>query len=168
MDWYNGLEHGLLDASYDEYKFVEFLAAWLSFMYLGLTIAFSSYENQLKLSKSHLDSLLEDTSSTLSLLTSLSESFKAVQTQTTTFQQQCEGLLQEQKRMTHLALELEQNLKYYAYLEPATRRLNAPGAGSFVRSTEFSEMLSRLDDCLDYMKAHVCLWLLLTATHLTF
>lgn len=120
-------------------------------------MSFRSYQNQLDLSKFHLDSLLEDTSLTLSLLSSLSDSFNTVEAQTTTFQKQCEGLLQEQKRMTDLANELEKNLKYYTYLEPATRRLNAPGAGSFVRSKEFSNMLSRLDDCLDYMTAHVCL-----------
>lgn len=57
--------------------------------------------------------------------------------------------------MTGLASDLESNLKYYNYLEPVTRRLNAPGAGSFVRSSEFSEMLSRLDECLEYMASHV-------------
>ena len=57
--------------------------------------------------------------------------------------------------MTGLADDLKDNLKFYEYLEPITRRLNAPGAGSFVRSKEFSEMLSRLDECLNYMAAHV-------------
>lgn len=57
--------------------------------------------------------------------------------------------------MTGLADDLEDNLKFYNYLEPITRRLNAPGAGSFIRSKEFSEMLSRLDECLHYMAAHV-------------
>lgn len=57
--------------------------------------------------------------------------------------------------MIDLANNFEKNLKYYNFLEPVTRRLNAPGAGSFVRSKEFSEMLSRLDDCLEYMIAHV-------------
>lgn len=64
-------------------------------------------------------------------------------------------MLKEQKRMTSLADALGENLKYYNYLEPVTRRLNTPGAGSFVRSKEFSEMLSRLDECLNYMAAHV-------------
>lgn len=58
--------------------------------------------------------------------------------------------------MTELADGLEKNLKYYDFLEPVTRRLNAPGAGNFVRSEKFSEMLSRLDSCLDYMASHVC------------
>ena len=58
--------------------------------------------------------------------------------------------------MASLADSLDQNLKYYNYLEPVTRRLNAPGAGNFVRSKDFSEMLARLDECLEYMTAHVC------------
>ena len=57
--------------------------------------------------------------------------------------------------MTDLAEGIESNLNYYNYLEPVTKRLNAPGAGNFVRSREFSNMLSRLDECLEYMSAHV-------------
>lgn len=132
--WYNELERGLLDSSHDDY---------------------AAYQTQLELSHSHLDSLLSDTTSTLSLLASLTESFKEVEVQTTIFQKQCEGLLDEQKRIEGLADDLDHNLKYYNFLEPVTRRLNAPGAGNFVRSKEFSEMLARLDECLSYMAAHV-------------
>ena len=116
---------------------------------------FRAYQRQLDLSKSHLDYLLSETTLTLDLLSSLSDSFKAVEAQTTLFQKQCEGLLKDQKRMTGLADNLGENLIFYNYLEPLTRRLNAPGAGNFVRSKEFSEMLSHLDDCLNYMAAHV-------------
>ncbi|KAK5005376.1 Golgi transport complex subunit 3, partial [Cryomyces antarcticus] len=49
---------------------------------------------------------------------------------------------------------MAENLQYYTYLEPITRKLNAPGAGNFVRGKEFSEMLSNLDRCLEYMQAH--------------
>ena len=62
--------------------------------------------------------------------------------------------------MIDLADNLKQNLKYYDYLEPVTRRLNAPGAGNFVRSQEFSAMLARLDECLEYMAAHVSMTIL--------
>lgn len=112
----------------------------------------------MEISESHLDTLLSDTTSTLDLLSSLTKSFKDIEAQTTTFQRQCEGLLDEQKRIDGLASDLDHNLKYYNYLEPVTRRLNAPGAGSFVRSKEFSEMLARVDDCLEYMTAHVRSW----------
>lgn len=56
-----------------------------------------------------------------------------------------------------MADDMKENLQYYAYLEPMTRRLNAPGAGNLVRSHDFPEMLSNLDSCLDYMDGHVSL-----------
>lgn len=63
--------------------------------------------------------------------------------------------MSEQKRITKLADDMDENLRYYTYLEPMTRRLNAPGAANLVRSKEFPEMLSNLDHCLEYMEAHV-------------
>ncbi|KAF2800845.1 Sec34-domain-containing protein [Melanomma pulvis-pyrius CBS 109.77] len=131
--WYGRLGDELVDASHDEY---------------------SLYQHQLHLTRSHLDTVVSDTSSTLDILSSLSESFRAVETQTTAFRTQCEGLIDDQKRITKLADDMEQNLRYYLYLEPITKRLNAPGAGNFVRGKEFTEMLSNLDNCLEYMQAH--------------
>ncbi len=155
VDWYHDIEHDLLDASHEEYTSV---VLQLSIRRSGLLrYAHRIYKNQLDLSQSHLDSLITNTTSTLNILGTLSKSFKAVEAQTTTFQKQCEGLLQEQEQMTDLADNLKQNLRYYDYLEPVTRRLNAPGAGNFVRSKEFSDMLARLDECLEYMAAHVSL-----------
>ena len=119
---------------------------------------YRNHQRQLEISQSHLDTLLSDTSSTLDLLASLTSSFKLVEAQTSIFQKQCAGLQEEQIRITKLADSLEDNLRYYAYLEPVTRRLNAPGAGNFVRSKEFSEMLARLDECIAYMAAHVGSW----------
>lgn len=107
------------------------------------------------MSKSHLDSLLSDTTSTLDVLTSLSQDFQAVETQTSNFQKQCEGLLSAQNRDSGLANDIQENLQYYEFLDPASRRLNAPGAGNTVRGQDFSDMLRRLDECLDYMETHV-------------
>jgi hypothetical protein len=89
------------------------------------------------------------------LLSKLSEDFKAVDSQTSTFQRQCEGLLSAQKRDTDLVADIEYNLQFYEFLNPASRRLNAPGAGNTVRGQDFSDMLRRLDECLDYMETHV-------------
>ncbi|EON68894.1 hypothetical protein W97_08152 [Coniosporium apollinis CBS 100218] len=131
--WYNGVHDELLDASHEEYK---------------------SYLEQLQLSQSHLESLLTDTNSTLDLLSSLSEAFKAVEAQTTAFQAQCEGLVSDQNHTSKLADDIAENLRYYTYLDPITKRLNAPGAGKLVGGKEFSEMLANLDNCLEYMQAH--------------
>ncbi|TKA71280.1 hypothetical protein B0A49_02572 [Cryomyces minteri] len=133
-DGYQTVHGELLDASHEEYQV---------------------YKDRLRLYQSHLDSLLESTTSTLDLLSVLSDSFRAVEAQTTAFQAQCEGFLSEQKRVVQLADDMAENLQYYTYLEPMTRKLNAPGAGNFVRGKEFSKMLSNLDRCLEYMQAHI-------------
>jgi hypothetical protein len=78
-----------------------------------------------------------------------------VDSQTTEFQAECEGILADQKKTAKLAEDIGENLQYYNYLDPITRRLNAPGAGNFVRRAEFSDMLSIIDTCIDYMHAHV-------------
>jgi hypothetical protein len=132
--WYDALEDDLLDASHHDYEL---------------------YYQQLNLSQHHLDSLIESTDDALTVLSSLSDSFKAVDDQTTAFHAQCESLMTEQRRITQLADDMNHNLQYYAYLEPMTRRLNAPGAANLVRAKEFPEMLTNLDQCLEYMQAHV-------------
>lgn len=109
----------------------------------------------MELSERHLDNLLHDTTAALDLLAGLSESFKTVETQTTAFQGHCEDLLSEQRRLRELADEIGLNLQYYAYLEPLTRRLNAPGAGRIVKSDDFSDMLINLNTCIAFMEEHV-------------
>lgn len=131
--WYGGVRDELLEASHDEY---------------------SQYQNQLHMTRRHLDNIISDTSSTLAILSSLSDSFKTVEAQTNAFRTQCEGLIGDQRRITKLADDMEQNLRYYLYLEPTTKRLNAPGAGKIVRAKEFTDMMANLDSCLEYMHTH--------------
>ncbi|EUC39329.1 hypothetical protein COCCADRAFT_31698 [Bipolaris zeicola 26-R-13] len=132
-EWYGGVNDELLEASHEEYK---------------------RYQDQLHMTRSHLQTVIADTTSTLDILSSLSESFKIVEAQTNAFRTKCEGLIDDQKRITKLADDMEENLRYYLYLEPTTKRLNAPGAGKIVRGNEFVEMLANLDSCLEYMQAH--------------
>ena len=113
------------------------------------------YEDQLRLSREHLDALLEDTTLDLNLLSDLSASFAAVESQTSSFHARCEGLLSEQKRLTGLADGIADSLQYYSLLEPLTRRLDAPGARHLVRGGDFPQMLANLDRCLEFMQAHV-------------
>ncbi|KIW10206.1 hypothetical protein PV08_11167 [Exophiala spinifera] len=123
----------LLDASLDEYQ---------------------QYLDQLDAARSHLDTLLADTAATLDELSEISASFKAIDTQTKAFQKQSANILEEQRRNDTIAQEIADNLRYYEPLEKITRRLNAPGAGAFVRSKDFSDMLITLDECIDYMQTH--------------
>ncbi|KAK2628854.1 hypothetical protein QTJ16_001957 [Diplocarpon rosae] len=98
--------------------------------------------------------LTADTTAALDLLASLSESFRTVESETTAFQGQCEDLLAEQKRLRDLADEVGTDLQYYAYLEPLTKRLNAPGSGRLVRNDDFLDMLLNLNTCIDFMDRH--------------
>lgn len=115
---------------------------------------YREHHERLRMSSSHLSALVMSTSSALDILASLSDSFRSVQTQTNIFRQQCESLLAEQRRLTKVADAIEENSRYYAYLEPITRRLNAPGATNLVKGSDFPEMLSNLDNCLEYMELH--------------
>ena len=89
-DWYGGLSDELLEASHDEYRL---------------------YQHQLHMTRNHLENISSDTTSTLHVLSSLSESFKVVEAQTNAFRTQCEGLIDDQKRITKLADDMEQNLR---------------------------------------------------------
>ncbi|EWZ01815.1 hypothetical protein FOYG_01305 [Fusarium oxysporum NRRL 32931] len=112
------------------------------------------YRDQLTVTERHLDGLIEDANATLKLLTSLSNSFGSVEAQTSTFQSQCEELLQEQRRLEVLADEVGTDLHYYAYLDNATRRLNAPGASRLVDDASFGEMVENIDACIVFMENH--------------
>ncbi|KAF2149918.1 Sec34-domain-containing protein [Myriangium duriaei CBS 260.36] len=133
------LETELLQASHEDYEFVE---------------SDLLFHDQLELSQNHLDALLASTTSSLKILSSLSESFRIVEEQTNAFHEQCQNIIAEQKRLSGLAEDVKENMQYYSYLEPITRRLNAPGASNVVTRKEFPEMLANLDSCLDYMQGH--------------
>lgn len=112
------------------------------------------YRDQLKMTERHLEGLIDNANDTLKLLTTLSQSFLSVEAQTSTFQAQCEELLAEQRRLEKLADEVGTDLYYYAYLEKATRRLNAPGASQLVEDDDFSEMVENIDSCIKFMTTH--------------
>ncbi|KAK3070950.1 Golgi transport complex subunit 3 [Teratosphaeriaceae sp. CCFEE 6253] len=115
---------------------------------------FQAHEERLRLSTSHLDGILASSSSALDVLATPLSSFRAVATQTDAFRHQCESLIVEQRRLSSLAGSIEENAQYYTYLEPITRRLNAPNATNLVKGNDFAEMLSNLDQCLAYMESH--------------
>ena len=127
------IDDTLLDASLDEYQ---------------------QYLDQLSAARSHLDTLLASTAATLSELSTISASFASISTQTQSFQAQSATIIEDQHKNEVIAQEIADNLRYYEPLERITRRLNAPQAGNFVRSQDFSDMLVTLDECIDYMQTH--------------
>lgn len=116
---------------------------------------YRTYHEQLIASQSHINTLLENVSSTITLLSSITNSFESVKVQTSAFQDQSQDILTEEQHASKLADDISENLRFYDYLDPISRKLNAPGAGTLVREMEFAETLSNLDRCLEYMEAHV-------------
>lgn len=112
------------------------------------------YLDQLDASRTHLDVLLAHTAATLDELSEISASFRAIDVQSKAFQQQSASILEEQKANESIAQAVAENLQYYEPLERITRRMNAPGAATFVRSKDFADMLVTLDECIDYMQRH--------------
>ncbi|KAI1464951.1 Sec34-domain-containing protein [Daldinia caldariorum] len=112
------------------------------------------YQDQLEMTERHLEALIGNTNSALDLLTSLADSFRAVESQTSSFQAQCDDLLSEERRLQKLADEVGTDLHYYAYLDGVTRRLNAPGASRLVNHESFGEILTNLDACIGFMIEH--------------
>lgn len=98
--------------------------------------------------------MLTSTAATLDELSEISASFKSIDAQTKAFQRQSANIVEEQRKNDAIAENVADNLRYYEPLERITRRLNAPGAGAFVRSRDFSDMLVTLDECIDYMQTH--------------
>lgn len=115
---------------------------------------YQKYLDQLDAAHSHLDQLLTSTTATLDQLASISKAFQSIENETTTFQSQSATILEEQRQNDRLATDLAENLKYYEPLERINRRMNAPGAGNFVRTQDFRDMLLTLDECIDYMQTH--------------
>lgn len=102
-----------------------------------------------------MDSLIDDANSAVELLTTLSASFRAVEAQTSTFKSQCEDLLVEERRLRKLADDVGTDLHFYAYLDNATRRLNAPGASRLVEDDDFVEVITDLESCIAFMDKNV-------------
>ncbi|CAJ2509425.1 Uu.00g144510.m01.CDS01 [Anthostomella pinea] len=115
---------------------------------------YSLYRHQLEMTERHLDTLITDANGALHLFTSLADSFRAVESQTSSFQAQCDDLVSEERRLQKLADDVGTDLHYYAYLDGVTRRLNAPGAGRLVNHESFGDILTNLEACIAFMEKH--------------
>ena len=58
-------------------------------------------------------------------------------------------------RLEKLADEVGTDIQYYEYLDTASRRLNAPGAGRLVDNESFGDVVENIDSCIDFMENHV-------------
>ncbi|KAJ8378332.1 hypothetical protein AAFF_G00243520, partial [Aldrovandia affinis] len=98
------------------------------------------------------DAILNDVDAALQHLDSLQKQYLFVSTKTGTLHEACEKLLKEQSELVDLAESIQQKLSYFNELENINTRLNSPTLS--VNSDGFIPMLSKLDDCIEYVSSH--------------
>ena len=98
--------------------------------------------------------ILEQLDDARGLVRELDANYKFVEENSRTLQEACETLLDEQKHLLELTDAIASRLDYFRELELATRALSLPGE-SVVLQPDFVDLLGRLDDCLEFLKANV-------------
>uniref|UniRef100_A0A668AYI3 Conserved oligomeric Golgi complex subunit 3 n=1 Tax=Myripristis murdjan TaxID=586833 RepID=A0A668AYI3_9TELE len=98
------------------------------------------------------DAILMDVSAALEHLDSLQKQYLFVSNKTGTLHEACEQLLKEQSELVDLAESIQQKLSYFNELENINTKLNSPTLS--VNSEGFIPMLSKLDDCIEYVSSH--------------
>lgn len=141
--WFDGLQDDLEAANTARYT-------------LPLFVHFNNrtYRAVLQTKLHSCNTILSQTSALLSTLNTLKLGFSTVADQTSSFQSQCDTLVQEEEQLSRYADKLAENLQPFESLEPISRQLNAPGA-DFVTKPDFIESLKRVDQGLTYFKQNV-------------
>ncbi|XP_043927984.1 conserved oligomeric Golgi complex subunit 3 [Protopterus annectens] len=98
------------------------------------------------------DAILNDVNMALQHLESLQKQYLFVSTKTGTLHEACEQLLKEQSELVDLAESIQQKLSYFNELETINTKLNSPTLS--VNGEGFIPMLSKLDDCIEYVSSH--------------
>uniref|UniRef100_A0A673XT87 Conserved oligomeric Golgi complex subunit 3 n=1 Tax=Salmo trutta TaxID=8032 RepID=A0A673XT87_SALTR len=98
------------------------------------------------------DAILSDVNAALKHLDSLQKQYLFVSNKTGTLHEACEQLLKEQSELVDLAESIQQKLSYFNELENLNTKLNSPTLS--VNSEGFIPMLSKLDDCIEYVSSH--------------
>uniref|UniRef100_A0A8C5ACE2 Conserved oligomeric Golgi complex subunit 3 n=1 Tax=Gadus morhua TaxID=8049 RepID=A0A8C5ACE2_GADMO len=106
---------------------------------------FHSYQEQ-------CDAILADVHAALDHLDTLQKQYLFVSNKTGTLHEACEQLLKEQAELVDLAESIQQKLSYFNELENINTKLNSPSLS--VNSEGFIPMLSKLDDCIEYVSSH--------------
>ncbi|KAG0208884.1 Golgi transport complex subunit 3 [Mortierella sp. GBA30] len=133
LDWFSGIEGKMERDQEDVYR---------------------NYLTVVLLYKEACDGFLKQIDETSQCFESLEGHYAFVEEKTRALQLACEKLLQEQTSLQTLANTMASKLSYFHQLEAVTRLFNTPGEDICLRP-EFAPMLSKLDECLDYVQQNL-------------
>ncbi|CAG9117887.1 unnamed protein product [Plutella xylostella] len=113
---------------------------------------YEAYYKQLEDRKEECVALMNQISATMGDLNKLSEEYKLVSDKTNALHTMSEQLLADQNKLSSIGDEIKHNLHYFTQVEHLSQRLNSPTMS--VNSDSFFNVLAKIDECLEYMKAH--------------
>ncbi|CAK1544455.1 unnamed protein product [Leptosia nina] len=113
---------------------------------------YEAYYKQLEDRKNECASLTDQITGTLSSLNKLSDEYKLVSDKTDALHTMSEQLLADQTKLSNIGDDIKQKLHYFTQVEHLSQRLNSPTMS--VNSDTFFNVLSKIDECLDFMRAN--------------
>ncbi|XP_050680646.1 conserved oligomeric Golgi complex subunit 3 [Leptidea sinapis] len=115
-------------------------------------IPYEEYYKQLADRRDECNSLTDQIAATLSDLNTLSDQYNLVSNKTTALHTMSEQLLADQNKLSNIGDDLKQKLQYFTQVDHLSQRLNSPTIS--VNSDTFFNVISKIDECLEYMRAH--------------
>ena len=121
------------------------------------------HENNNKVSHRYLDQLIARSTECKRILSqieqamvglkALREEYAFVSEKTGALNSASEQLIEEQEKLQSLGFEIQKRLHYFNQVEVLNQRLHSPTLS--VASDSFRECLTKIDECLTYLKEHV-------------
>uniref|UniRef100_A0A4W6CNE8 Conserved oligomeric Golgi complex subunit 3 n=1 Tax=Lates calcarifer TaxID=8187 RepID=A0A4W6CNE8_LATCA len=146
----------MLDMENDRIETAQQFFAWFAKLQANMdqdeNAKYRKTRDDLNCYQEQCDAILKDVSAALEHLDSLQKQYLFVSNKTGTLHEACEQLLKEQSELVDLAESIQQKLSYFNELENINTKLNSPTLS--VNSEGFIPMLSKLDDCIEYVSAH--------------
>uniref|UniRef100_A0A8C5IC72 Conserved oligomeric Golgi complex subunit 3 n=1 Tax=Gouania willdenowi TaxID=441366 RepID=A0A8C5IC72_GOUWI len=143
----------MLDMENDRIETAQQFFAWFAKLQTNMDQDESAqHRDDLYCYQEQCNAILKDVSAALEQLDSLQKQYLFVSNKTGALHEACEQLLKEQSELVDLAESIQQKLSYFNELESINTKLNSPTLS--VNNEGFIPMLSKLDDCIEYVSSH--------------
>ncbi|KAI8438134.1 hypothetical protein MSG28_010762 [Choristoneura fumiferana] len=113
---------------------------------------YKAYYKQLEDRRNECVALTDQIHETMSDLDKLSEEYTLVSDKTNALHTMSEQLLADQNKLSSIGDDIRHKLHYFTQVEHLSQRLNSPTMS--VNSEAFFNLLAKIDECLEYMRAN--------------
>lgn len=122
-------------------------------LYSGADDVYRQYFDQLSSRRDECDKLLDKINSALDSLDGLKTEYDFVSNKTHSLNSGSEKLIAEQNKLIEITDEIKRRLHYFTQAENLLQILQSPTIS--VSSEIFAQTLTRVDECIAYIKANV-------------